>query len=841
MQKPDYIKNTSGEGVADDILGCFYDNIAYTPFIHVEDDPESKERLLAPKTRKSIFKVPSSDQLRKSSKDPVDPYNLIIDNKLDTLRPSLKEVMDLEDTYSFLGSTDRFNMALLHQSFSKSGILQIVSTRSRPDAFLTQATISNPNEAHPGVVDIRVAKVGLLWRKDPRKKKTRSPWQEWGVILTNASLYFFRDINWIKSLITQFDYHNKQGNTDHPCTFKPPLPLQDFKPDTLMSTEDAVALQDSSYTKHKHAFQFIRHGKLEEVFLANTELDKNDWLAHLNYAATFRSAGVRMRGHVGFNYETQRDKGLNRMDSSHSSRSVATPTGEVSLQNRKVDHQLAHEILAARRQVLTDRISEANEKLGTLQKQLENQLRNARHLQILAPLQGRTREQIVLAAGRMSARVKWARMDIWRTKCHKEILSLDLDDEARHLQMHKLKDLPPTATSPRTVPSLSQPSLMRYDSKSSGPAPTSPKSGRSTQMQGPRPTTQSSTEKASVGDSLSPTNSIASQRPKSGQQLQGAQDTPLISAEAFEAISDGSFSVGPSRQPSHALLHQISVTSGHSKSDQSTSAQVGSRLATPTTSIIDGGEEKLLREAGLVSAESTPFAKRIETPKDTDKERARPMSPTSPSSPDFNSSDSRAKVRRSLHRTLRDSHHGAHHTRSRKGRDSASTVGGVDDASVSTEPEGLTRASGSFVVHGKKASVITFGSEWQTMSPEERLKLRKQAHNEDGKLLEQATLEDTDDSFVDARTGSIRSTSTTTAKSALSRRASEAELEPVNVPEMRGAGEQAVGEKTNGVEEREAEKEKARAGVEWTDYESEQIDEKGEFRRHPPIEQDVSA
>ena len=32
-------------------------------------------------------------------------------------------------------------------------------------------------------------------------------------------------------------------------------------------------------------------------------------------------------------------------------------------------------------------------------------------------------------------------------------------------------------------------------------------------------------------------------------------------------------------------------------------------------------------------------------------------------------------------------------------------------------------------MHGKKASVITFGKEWEGMSAEERLKVRKQAHS----------------------------------------------------------------------------------------------------------------
>ena len=38
MQRNDYIKNSSCEGVSDDVLGCIYDNVVYTPFIHIEDE-----------------------------------------------------------------------------------------------------------------------------------------------------------------------------------------------------------------------------------------------------------------------------------------------------------------------------------------------------------------------------------------------------------------------------------------------------------------------------------------------------------------------------------------------------------------------------------------------------------------------------------------------------------------------------------------------------------------------------------------------------------------------------------------------------------------------------------
>src|SRR5205814_9849723 len=113
----------------------------------------------------------------------------------------------------------------------------------------------------------------------------------------------------------------------------------------------------------------------------------------------------RMRGLVGGNYEGQRMRGIRSMDTS-SARSFQTPTGEVVIQSGKIDLQLAQQIRAARREIMTQKIAQAEEKLAGAQKQLDKHLQNARHLQLLAPIQPKTREQIVLAAGRMAAELK---------------------------------------------------------------------------------------------------------------------------------------------------------------------------------------------------------------------------------------------------------------------------------------------------------------------------------------------------------------------------------------------------------------------------------------------------
>ncbi|KAI5285880.1 hypothetical protein KEM52_002241, partial [Ascosphaera acerosa] len=106
MQKQDYVRNTKDSSIADEILECFYDNISYTPFIRVEEDSTINAAVLAPSStmqiKRKLFRVGSTDGLSKPPKDPVDPYALIFEGRLGILRPDLRNVLQLEDIYSYI-------------------------------------------------------------------------------------------------------------------------------------------------------------------------------------------------------------------------------------------------------------------------------------------------------------------------------------------------------------------------------------------------------------------------------------------------------------------------------------------------------------------------------------------------------------------------------------------------------------------------------------------------------------------------------------------------------------------------------------------------------------------
>lgn len=733
MQRHDYIKNSSTEGVSDDALGCIYDNIVYTPFIHIEDDVDLKTISSKRSKRTAVLKSPMNsmnDTAKKAAREPIDPYTLIFENKLDVLRPNIRDVMNLDEPYNYLGTAPTLDTKLLWKSFSRFGIIQIVSSRSRPEAFMSQSSQDNPQESSVGIVEMPVTKVGVLWRKDNKRKKTRSPWQEWGAILTRSGLSLFRNSSWAKNLMHQHEHHEKQGDTN-PVHFQPPL--QEFKQDHMIPMDGAVALVDNTYKKHKNSFvMFSRVG--EETFLADSEKDLNDWLAMLNYTAAHETLGVRPRGLQGDLYEGQRNRAIRRGESSASTKTLSSPTGIVEHRSGGIDKELQQQMRQARREMMQSRITESEERLTESIKLLEGQLRDARHLQILAPIQPKTRELVIHAAGRLSAKLKWARIEIWRMKCHRDILAQVLDDEKNTLLSPPVHNATRSERSPSTSQASAQQSskaarigsLARLSSKASSLTNTSkpPHSPMSA-----RPGTKSSRDSDFGGDDMFKTPPETSRSspnmPPAPYTLPPISLSPRMSAHRLSMGS--SFAQSPKlspydHRPSISTVDSIAVSSDGASDDGFTTPPLTAQ-----------------REKSGSRTPDLPPVDGLRLDNDSESETDQPPAALA------GSPESRSKVRRSLHRTLRDSHGGSSHRRSYKGRDSASTI-----LSNESESEGLARTKASFTVHGKKASVIQFGPDWHNTPAEERLgKFRKQA--------QEAT------SSADERDGSVVSDGTAVA------------------------------------------------------------------------------
>ena len=164
--------------------------------------------------------------------------------------------------YSFSGTTSFFNSTPLHQTFAQA-----------PSAAF--ATVE-ANGA-PGSTTLKCVKSGVLARKedllDGGRKAPSRKWKSWTVILTTSQLLFYKD-----AALAQV-----------PASAAKP------RPDAVLSLSDAITVYDVSYDRYPNVFRLITGSGRQFLLQSETMDEMNTWIALVNYAATFKTANVRMR------------------------------------------------------------------------------------------------------------------------------------------------------------------------------------------------------------------------------------------------------------------------------------------------------------------------------------------------------------------------------------------------------------------------------------------------------------------------------------------------------------------------------------------------------------------
>ena len=561
MQRHEYQKNSGGHGIEDEILGYLYDNIQYTEFIQQEVNEEDSDGKGRPKLRRFRSRAHTGTSDSRS-----DPYEFIIDPelKLDVLRPSLKNVLNLDDTYNYLGPHGRIDIAKIREAFARPGILHLISARSRPEAYASASTTSNPLEASQGqgVVEISVVKIGIIWRKDPKKRKTQRPWQPWIALLTQSQLYIFRNSGWIRNLLEKWEAHQK-----HPERRLVMTPyIEDFKPDLSVRTVNAVALFDSSYDRHKNAFVLSRRDdSFEEIFLADNESDLHDWLGKINCASTFTTANISLLP-------------IQQSISMSQRRQSQDPFYDLGL---TLNSESASILNDARAAAMSTRRNAIEEELVHAKEKLEDQLRNARHLQILAPFPSKSRSELLAFGARISHRIRWARYEMWRLQCYKDVIVLVASFEALG-QLDNNTAVPAIRDSPRV--STKAFGLSRLNSKGSMFS-NSPKTAKTTK-DSPRVSVQSSLGKT---NSEHLTTEPTAQRPIStagSTSTSAASQLPSLRLESaslnWERRLSGRLSDRPMSSGGESLARKVSTISTASGLERSDIDSTKELPATPT-------------------------------------------------------------------------------------------------------------------------------------------------------------------------------------------------------------------------------------------------------------------
>lgn len=87
--------------------------------------------------------------------------------------------------------------------------------------------------------------------------------------------------------------------------------------------------------------------------------------------------------------------------------------------------------MTTRAEVVTSKITDLDSKINTSQLHLQNELRVAQNLAVLAPFQQATRTRIRIAVEALARRIQVVRMDMAKMACHRDILAADLSAEEK--------------------------------------------------------------------------------------------------------------------------------------------------------------------------------------------------------------------------------------------------------------------------------------------------------------------------------------------------------------------------------------------------------------------------
>ncbi|CAG8433908.1 7888_t:CDS:2 [Funneliformis mosseae] len=404
MTKEEFVKNTRIDGVPPEILEILYDNITFTQFIYADDDIDVNGQTIleSPADHKQLRIFSSAKDRRKSMRTRNDPYT-VIQTKIPTeFKPAIRHLVPVENPYSYMGTYPSLDTVGLHRAFASAHTIRVtgVQTRRNGETFNPTNTSLPPLDEEDGTFVLKITKGGKLGRKvdlvEGKKKGgfVRS-WRQYGVILSGSQLMFFKDEAWFNTQMAEL--HNSEKSKKRPT----------LRPDVILMTAESVAVYDRTYKKHPHVFRLVCPKGHQYLFQAENENEMNDWITKINYAATFKSVGLKMR-----------NINVRRRDKKYP-RNLFTNKLGLTDDNNANDAN-------GRANVLRSKIDELQSKISALTSQLKSDVRFRNNLFLMIPYKNTTRDRIIQVALVVAQRLKHTCLELSRLVCYHEILEKDL-------------------------------------------------------------------------------------------------------------------------------------------------------------------------------------------------------------------------------------------------------------------------------------------------------------------------------------------------------------------------------------------------------------------------------
>ncbi|CAB5191414.1 hypothetical protein RhiirA5_493216 [Rhizophagus irregularis] len=403
MTKEEFVKNTRIDGVSSEILEILYDNITFAQFIYADDDIDVNGQTIleSPADHKQLRIFSSAKERRKSMRIKNDPYT-VIQTKIPTeFKPAIRHLIPIENPYLYMGTLPSLDTGNLHRAFASAPSVRVtgVQTRRNGETLNPTNTSIQPLDEEDGTFVLKITKGGKLGRKvDMVEGKKKSgfvrSWRQYGVILSGSQLMFFKDEVWFNTQMAEI-YDSKKSK-------KPPI----LRPDVILMTAESVAVYDKTYTKYPHVFRLVCPKGHQYLFQAESEDEMNDWITKINYAATFKTIGLKIRN---INVRSIKEK----------------RNPQNLLFNNKLGDHNSNEA-NGRANVLRSKLDELQSKISALTSQLQLDVRFRNNLFLMIPYKNTTRDRIIQVAHVVAQKLKHTCLELSRLVCYHEILEKEL-------------------------------------------------------------------------------------------------------------------------------------------------------------------------------------------------------------------------------------------------------------------------------------------------------------------------------------------------------------------------------------------------------------------------------
>ncbi|GAN02490.1 conserved hypothetical protein [Mucor ambiguus] len=441
MNKDTFIMRTKiiegGEGVPHEILDVMYDNIVMSEFTYADGHKESNGRATAQTAQAAERSNSWFSKLKSSGGDTNANTQSAL---LADLGQKLEQLMPAENTFSYKRTLKPIPIMEVHFSILRAKSLCLAGVRSRYGG-----AAGSDNNAN--TFTIRVTKAGILDRKydltQGGKKATARGWRPFGCILSGSQIIFFADIS---SFQNWLDHREDQEHEEHMAPRRnnsfpafsslaaaaaaadtscsnlstvtslgsmypqqqqqqqqQNIPTNAFlRPVQIVSLSYAICICDEKYTKYPHVFRLITGDGQQFLLRAEDDQDMEDWMLKINYAATLKTTGVRMRP-------------TKKPSNSESTRSVDTTT-----HNKYNADRLKREDKAR------EKVIELTQRIDEQVKLLDRELQLRRNLMALTPCQKATKDRILLFADTVGKKLKTKRIELQRLQCYRDYLESEL-------------------------------------------------------------------------------------------------------------------------------------------------------------------------------------------------------------------------------------------------------------------------------------------------------------------------------------------------------------------------------------------------------------------------------